>query len=71
MYQLLILNLNLLDVGGSRGLIAAARPLDEKSLKLASQYGIRPVIAHKADILAKKIVNEALKNLVPNDRGKN
>lgn len=68
LYQLLTLNLKLLDVRGSKNegsknegsihFIAVARSLGEKELKLASQYGIIPVIADKAEALARKIANE-------------
>lgn len=57
-YQLLTLYLKLLDVKLSQQFVVSPRPLDEKELRLASQYGIRPIIADKSEEISKKIIDE-------------
>lgn len=58
MYQLLTLNLKLLDVKLSQQFVVSPRPLDEKELRLASQYGLRTIVAEKAEEISKKILEE-------------
>jgi len=57
LYQLLALNVKVLDVKLAVQFIAATRPLDEKELRLAGQYGIRPICAAKAKELAAKMID--------------
>jgi len=63
LYQLLALNVKVLDVKLAVQFIAATRPLEERELRLAGQYGIRPICAAKAMELAAKIVDETNKLL--------
>lgn len=58
LHQLLTLNVKVVDVKLAVQFIAATRPLDERELRLAGQYGIRPICAAKAIELAAKIIDE-------------
>lgn len=58
MYQLLTLNLKLLDVKLSKQFVVSYRPLDEKELRLARQYGFHPIVADKATEISRKIIDE-------------
>jgi hypothetical protein len=58
MYQLLTMNLKLLDVKLSQQFLVSYRPLDEKELRLARQYSIQPIVAERAEEVSKKIIDE-------------
>ncbi|MBM5805760.1 MAG: hypothetical protein FJZ49_06855 [Candidatus Verstraetearchaeota archaeon] len=55
--QLLALNVKVMDVRPAVQFMAAVRPLEEKELRLAGQYGIRPICAAKAKELAAKMID--------------
>jgi sugar-specific transcriptional regulator TrmB len=58
LYQLVALTVKVMDVKLAGQFIVATRPLDERVLRLADQYGIRPIYADKAAELAAKIIDE-------------